>query len=309
MTDVLNLVAPPGLLDAQVLGRLGGIVAEAAPRWLAPGEACDLALEPGTDAARTQAEARARLAGLPVDANAVPLAGRRKRLLVADMESTLIRNEMLDELAALEGMGERVRAITARAMNGEIDFRGALRERVALFAGRDVALLERAGERIEEMPGASVLVATMRRHGAFVAIVSGGFRFYTRQVREALGADHDEANELEVEGATITGRVREPILDAAGKAATLRRLAAGRGLAPGDAIATGDGANDLQMMSIAGLGVAFRAKPRVVAEARLSVAHGDLTALLFVQGYARDEFAAPSRPAFSRPSAASTGAA
>jgi phosphoserine phosphatase len=154
-----------------------------------------------------------------------------------------------------------------------------------------------------------VLVATMRRHGAFVAIVSGGFRFYTRQVREALGADHDEANELEVEGATITGRVREPILDAAGKAATLRRLAAGRGLAPGDAIATGDGANDLQMMSIAGLGVAFRAKPRVVAEARLSVAHGDLTALLFVQGYARDEFAAPSRPAFSRPSAASTGAA
>ncbi|MBM3480858.1 MAG: HAD-IB family phosphatase, partial [Alphaproteobacteria bacterium] len=138
-------------------------------------------------------------------------------------------------------------------------------------------------------------------HGAFVAIVSGGFRFYTRMVREALGADHDEANELELEGTTISGRVREPILDAAGKAATLRRLAAARGLSPGDAIATGDGANDLQMISIAGLGVAFRAKPRVAAEARLSVAHGDLSALLFLQGYAREEFAAPPAPRFSRP--------
>ena len=276
MTDVLNLVAPPGLLDAQAIGRLAGIVADAAPRWLSPGEACDLALPPGANAAQAQAEARARLSGMPVDANAVPLAGRRKRLLVADMESTLIRNEMLDELAALEGMGERVSAITARAMNGEIDFRGALRERVALFAGRDVALLERAGVLIEEMPGAAVLVATMRRHGAFAAIVSGGFRFYT-------------------------GRVREPILDAAGKAAALRRLAAERGLAPEDAMATGDGANDLQMMSIAGLGVAFRAKPRVAAQARLSVAHGDLTALLFLQGYERTEFAAPPRPRFSRP--------
>lgn len=301
MTDVLNLVAPPGLLDAQAIGRLAGIVADAAPRWLSPGEACDLALPPGANAAQAQAEARARLSGLPVDANAVPLVGRRKRLLVADMESTLIRNEMLDELAALEGMGERVSAITARAMNGEIDFRGALRERVALFAGRDVALLERAGALIEEMPGAAVLVATMRRHGAFAAIVSGGFRFYTGRVREALGADHDEANELELEGSTIAGRVREPILDAAGKAATLRRLAAERGLAPEDAIATGDGANDLQMMSIAGLGVAFRAKPRVAAQARLSVAHGDLTALLFLQGYERAEFAAPPRPRFSRP--------
>lgn len=301
MTDVLNLVAPPGLLDAQAIGRLAGIVADAAPRWLSPGEACDLALPPGANAAQAQAEARARLSGMPVDANAVPLAGRRKRLLVADMESTLIRNEMLDELAALEGMGARVSAITARAMNGEIDFRGALRERVALFAGRDVALLERAGALIEEMPGAAVLVATMRRHGAFAAIVSGGFRFYTGRVREALGADHDEANELELEGSTIAGRVREPILDAAGKAATLRRLAAERGLAPEDAIATGDGANDLQMMSIAGLGVAFRAKPRVAAQARLSVAHGDLTALLFLQGYERAEFAAPPRPRFSRP--------
>lgn len=301
MTDVLNLVAPPGLLDAQAIGRLAGIVADAAPRWLSPGEACDLALPPGANAAQAQAEARARLYGLPVDANAVPLAGRRKRLLVADMESTLICNEMLDELAALEGMGARVSAITARAMNGEIDFRGALRERVALFAGRDVALLERAGALIEEMPGAAVLVATMRRHGAFAAIVSGGFRFYTGRVREALGADHDEANELELEGSTVAGRVREPILDAAGKAATLRRLAAERGLAPEDAIATGDGANDLQMMSIAGLGVAFRAKPRVAAQARLSVAHGDLTALLFLQGYERAEFAAPPRPRFSRP--------
>jgi phosphoserine phosphatase len=301
MTDVLNLVAPPGLLDAQAIGRLAGIVADAAPRWLSPGEACDLALPPGADAAQAQAQARARLSGMPVDANAVPLAGRRKRLLVADMESTLIRNEMLDELAALEGMGARVSAITARAMNGEIDFRGALRERVALFAGRDVALLERAGVLIEEMPGAAVLVATMRRHGAFAAIVSGGFRFYTGRVREALGADHDEANDLELEGSTITGRVREPILDAAGKAAALRRLAAERGLAPEDAMATGDGANDLQMMSIAGLGVAFRAKPRVAAQARLSVAHGDLTALLFLQGYERTEFAAPPRPRFSRP--------
>ena len=301
MTHVLNLVAPPGQLDAAALARLEGAAAGAAPAWLAQGEACDIALAPGADPVQAQAEARARLAGLPVDANAVPVAGRRKRLLVADMESTLIRNEMLDELATLEGMGERVRAITARAMNGEIDFRGALRERVALFAGRDVALLERAGALIEEMPGAATLVATMRGHGAFVAIGSGGGRFCASRVRAALGADHDEANELELDGASIAGRVREPILDAAGKAAALRRLAAARGLSPADAIATGDGANDLAMMSIAGLGVAFRAKPRVAAEARLSVAHGDLTALLFLQGYARAEFAAPGAPRFSRP--------
>lgn len=303
MTDVLNLVAPPGLLDAQVLGRLGGIVAEAAPRWLSPGEACDLALPPGADAAQAQAQARARLSGMPVDANAVPLAGRRKRLLVADMESTLIRNEMLDELAEMMGIGPQVAAVTARAMNGEIDFKQSLRARVGLLAGRPAALLDAAAGRIVAMPGAATLIATMRGAGAFTAIVSGGFTVFSRRVREGLAADHDEANEILIDGTLLAGAVREPILDAAGKAEALRRLARTHGLGLDETIATGDGANDLDMLGLAGFGVAFRAKPRVAAAARMSVAHGDLTALLFLQGYRRSEFAepAPANAVFTRP--------
>jgi phosphoserine phosphatase len=188
-------------------------------------------------------------------------------------------------------------------MNGEIDFKQSLRARVGLLAGRPAALLDAAAGRIVAMPGAATLIATMRGSGAFTAIVSGGFTVFSRRVREGLAADHDEANEILIDRKLLAGAVREPILDAAGKAEALRRLARTHGLGLDEAIATGDGANDLDMLGLAGFGVAFRAKPRVAAAARMSVAHGDLTALLFLQGYRRSEFAepAPASAVFTRP--------
>lgn len=303
MAAVLSLVAPAGRLDAAALGRVASIGGLGEPAWLSPGEACDLAVPDGQDPAVVQTAARDALAGAQVDANVVSMTGRRKRLLVADMESTLIRNEMLDEMAAMTGIGERVAAVTARAMNGEIDFRESLRARVALLAGQPATLLDAAARRIEAMPGAATLIATMRAHGAFTAIVSGGFGVFARRVRRDLGADHHEANELLLDGDRITGAVREPILDAAAKAAALERLAAAHGIGLAATIATGDGANDLDMLARAGFGVAYRAKPRVARAARLAVAHGDLTALLFVQGYSRAEFVetSPAAGAFTRP--------
>jgi phosphoserine phosphatase len=303
MSWILSLVAPEGRLDRARLASLVHVGGLGAPDWLAPAEACDLPIAPDADPRATLAAARAALAGQDVDVNLVELAKRRKRLLVADMESTLIRNEMLDELAEMMGIGPQVAAVTARAMNGEIDFKQSLRARVGLLAGRPAALLDAAAGRIVAMPGAATLIATMRGSGAFTAIVSGGFTVFSRRVREGLAADHDEATEILIDGKLLAGAVREPILDAAGKAEALRRLARTHGLGLDEAIATGDGANDLDMLGLAGFGVAFRAKPRVAAAARMSVAHGDLTALLFLQGYRRSEFAepAPASAVFTRP--------
>jgi phosphoserine phosphatase len=292
MERILSLIAPPGALCAAQLACLAGLPGLGAPHWLAPDEACEMTVAPGDAGVALQRAASERLADQTVDVNLVPVAGRRKRLLVADMESTLIRNEMLDELAELIGAGPAVAAITARAMNGEIDFHGALRDRVALLAGQPAGLLDEAAQRIAPMPGAATLIATMRRHGATTAIVSGGFRVFTARVRAALGADHDIANSLDLtaDGARLAGTIRAPILDGQAKVATLARLAAAAGVTPAEALATGDGANDLPMLALAGLGVAFRAKPRVAASARWRIVHGDLTALLYLQGYRRDEF-------------------
>jgi phosphoserine phosphatase len=262
------------------------------PAWLAPQLACEIAFS-GTDDSTAVAAVRAAITPAPIDANAIPVAGRRKRLLLADMESTLIENEMLDDLAAAIGAGPAVAEITRRAMNGEIDFRDALRERVGLLAGLPVERLEEAARGIRAMPGAATLVATMRAHGAYTAIVSGGFLFFTGLVRKCLGADQDEGNDLEIVGGTLTGKVREPILNRDGKVNALRRVSAERGFSPADAIAVGDGANDLPMLMAAGMGVAFRAKPVVAASAPLRVDHGDLTALLYLQGYRREAFAGP----------------
>ncbi|MBL8832694.1 MAG: phosphoserine phosphatase SerB [Rhodospirillales bacterium] len=296
MTHVLVLTADPAapVLDDSKLAALRASLApefgEAkAPVWLAPGVAAELHLA-GGEAQRIADFARAGLAGLPVDVNVVPLQGRAKRLLVADMESTLIENEMLDDIAHLLGIGERVSAITRRAMNGELDFRAALAERVGLLKGQHVSILERAAAGIKAIPGGATLAATMKANGALTAIVSGGFTFFTARVRDALDFDRDYSNVLEIAGEHLAGTVAEPVLGREAKLATLEKLAAERDLPLDATISVGDGANDLAMLGAAGFGVAFRAKPAVAAQARLRIEHCDLTGLLYLQGYSRDRF-------------------
>jgi phosphoserine phosphatase len=296
MESVVTLVTPPDrpALGPAEIAAARGALAEVGrppdgPDWLAPGIACDLATDapPGTAGPAVAAA----LAGLPIDLCAQLVVGRRKRLLVADMDSTIVTGESLDELADLAGRKAEIAAITRRAMNGEIDFATALRERVAMLAGLPVAALDATLERLVLMPGARTLVRTMRAHGAYAALVSGGFRHFTRAVAARCGFDEDLSNELELTNGHLAGRVAEPILGREAKRAALERLAAARGLPLSAALGVGDGANDLPMLLAAGLGVAYRAKPAVAAAVRCRVDHGDLTALLYFQGYRRSELA------------------
>lgn len=231
-----------------------------------------------------------------LDAVVVAAAGRRKKLLVADMESTMIENEMLDELADFLGLREKIAGITARAMNGEIDFAAALRERVGLLKGLPIARLDEAAKRIRYTPGGATLVATMKKHGAHCALVSGGFTYFTALVRKALGFDLDAANTLTLDGDRLAGTVEPPILGKEAKLATLERLAAQHGLSTEQALSVGDGANDLPMLKAAGLGVAFHAKPVVGAAVPARVDYGDLRALLYLQGYRRTDFVERNDP-------------
>jgi phosphoserine phosphatase len=251
------------------------------PDWLAPDVACDVPFE---------GPALPSLGMTGIDAVFVAREGRRKKLLVADMESTMIDNEMLDELADFLGLREKISAITARAMNGEIDFAGALTERVGLLKGLPLAKLDEAAKRIRYMPGGATLVATMKQHGAYCALVSGGFTHFTKLVAGALGFDFDSANVLTQDGKALAGTVEMPILGKEAKLATLRHLSASRDIATADAIAVGDGANDLPMLEEAGLGVAFHAKPAVAAQVGARLDHCDLTGLLYLQGYRQSEF-------------------
>jgi phosphoserine phosphatase len=297
--NVLTMIAGPGFasswpavlrLAVEALERQGASVSPV--DWLAADIAVDLPFN-GLDPDPAEAAVRAALgreSGATVlDLVAQPRTGRRRRLLVADMESTIIANEMLDELAEMLSLGPRVAELTRRAMNGDIDFAGALRERVALLRDVPVSVLDEARRRIRISPGAVELVATMRAAGAYTALVSGGFRSFTGPVGSALGFDIEIANELLVSGATLAGTVREPILDASAKLATLRRLASEHGLDLTETLAVGDGANDLGMIEAAGLGVAYHAKPSLRAQARCRIDHADLTALLYVQGYRASE--------------------
>lgn len=298
MRSVLSLIAGAGAdlddsivaLAADEAASSGAIVA--GRTWLAPRKACDVVVE--GDAKGALAKARAALADQPVDVNVVAESGRRKKLLVADMESTIIENEMLDELADFVGARPMVAEITRRAMNGELDFAAAVRERVALLKGLPESALEAAMRRVRVTPGAAALVATMRANGAATALVSGGFTWFTGRIKERLGFDSHQANELIVLGKHIMGRVREPILGREAKEAALRALAAERRLTTEDALTVGDGANDLPMLKAAGLGVAFHAKPAVAEEASVRIAHGDLTALLYLQGYSEHEIVRPA---------------
>jgi len=289
MSHVLTLVAPPGSLSQALLHAVRDALralgaATGAPDWLAPEEAADL---PFQDLAAEQANAAARaaLGGAPVDVFALPAAGRRKRLLLADMDSTIVTTETLDEIAAFAGLKDRIAAITARSMNGELDFRQALIERVGMLRGLDVAALERTWEATTVTPGAGALVATMRAAGAHCVIVSGGFTFFTGRVAALVGFHAHYSNILHIEDGKLTGTVAEPILDRDAKLATLKRLAAEHHVPLAAALTVGDGANDLAMLQAAGLGVAFRAKPVVAAAARARVDHTDLRALLFAQGF------------------------
>jgi phosphoserine phosphatase len=264
------------------------------PTWLAP-EACDLFLNapaPGDIAKRV----RGLIGEAPVDIVVQPAAGRRKRLLAADLESTVIENEMLDELGLMLGIGPRIAEITRRAMNGEIDFAGALAARVALLAGTEAGVLAAAAARIRVTAGARTLVATMRQSGAVTALVTGGFTIFAQPIAAEVGFDRVVANRLEVVGGRLTGRVLAPIVTGETKRQTLLALAGELGIAAAQAIAVGDGANDLPMLGAAGLGVAFHAKPMVAATAPTHFDHADLTGLLYAQGYRKTEFAAGAAP-------------
>ncbi|SIQ18156.1 phosphoserine phosphatase [Rhizobium sp. RU20A] len=296
MALVATLVAAPSnpVLTSALGEAAAASVAAAGLYWLADGIACDIALKDGADAATAEEALRAAVAGHPVDVIVQEADSRRKRLLIADMDSTMIQQECIDELAAEVGLKEKVAAITARAMNGEIAFEPALIERVALLKDLPAAVVgEVIEKRITLMPGGPELVATMRARGHYTALVSGGFTVFTGPVAARLGFDENRANTLMVEDGKLTGEVARPILGREAKVEALLDISARLGIAPEDAMAVGDGANDLGMIKLAGSGVALHAKPAVAAEAKIRIDHGDLTALLYIQGYRRSDFAAP----------------
>jgi phosphoserine phosphatase len=298
MTHVLTLVAGAaegalgtGAVDAASAALTGAGAVAGACDWLDPGRACDLPFS-AADPAAAHAAAMQALAGTAIDVLSVPAAGRRKRLLLADMEATIIRNELLDDLAAMVGLEAEVSRITARAMAGEIDFSQALRHRVSLFRDLPRACLERAADGIRQTPGAAALVATMRRTGARTALVSGGFTYFVDRVGRELGFDETYGNELGWKDGRLSGEVARLAVTAEGKRRTLAALAARLAIAADQTLAIGDGANDVPMLTAAGLGMGFRPKPIVADAVPNRIVHGDLTAALFVQGYRRAEFAA-----------------
>jgi len=296
MQHVLTLIAPAGQLPAPLVARVRSALTAlgataGSPDWLSEEEAADLPFE-GLALEQAQAAAAGALEGASVDSIAQAAEGRRKRLLIADMDSTIVTSETLDELAAYAGLKERVAEITRRSMNGEIDFSAALRERVAMLKGLALSALEATWAETRIMPGATELVRTMVANGAHCALASGGFTFFTSRVAEKLGFTSHHANILEDDGNVLAGTVAEPIFDRGAKLATLKRLAAELHLPLADTLAVGDGANDLEMIAAAGLGVAYHAKPVVAAAARVRVDHTDLRALLFAQGYRAAEFVA-----------------
>ena len=288
MTEILTVVAQREAitLTPAILNQIRNAVRGDPPVILSHGEAADIPLSVPLD----QVALRAALDGKPIDAIVTKSRGRRKALLLADMDSTIVEGETLDELAGFAGVGDHIAAITRRAMNGELDFKAALHERVAMLKGLDLDALEKTWQRVRLTSGARELVATMRARGALTALVSGGFTFFTGKVSTELGFDVHRSNVLLDDGSALTGQVAEPILDRDSKLAALKELAAQRGVKLHATLAVGDGANDLDMIRAAGLGVAFHAKPIVAKEARARVDHADLRALLFAQGYPASAF-------------------
>ncbi len=285
---VLCLIANPAdpALDYQLVGAIhhetGGEI-----NWLHQKIACEIHAPKAPDPV---AIARDKIGGRAVDAGLVSSEHRRKGVLVADMDSTMIEQECIDELADAVGIKAEVARITERAMNGELDFAEALRHRVSLIKGLERKVIEEIRrERITLMPGGRALVQTMRAFGAYTSLVSGGFTFFADYIAKRIGFDEAIANVLEFDGEQLTGTVASPIVDKTTKLTRLRTLAEQRNLPLSATLAVGDGANDLDMIKAAGLGVAIHAKPHVAAEAQVRIDHGDLTALLYLQGYEEEE--------------------
>ena len=295
MTHVATLIGPSNALDASLLARVRAELPGAAdPQRLGPGAAdIPFSLSGGLDQRAVTAHLRG-VVNASLDVVVQPAVNRRKKLFLADMDSTMIGQECIDELAAFAGLKEHVAAITERAMRGEIAFEPALRERVALLKGLPVTVIDEVlRDRISLTPGARTLVGTMRAHGAHAALVSGGFTLFTDRVAAMIGFDENRANKLTIiDGHKLAGTVAEPIFGRDGKRAALIELRDELGLAPHETMAVGDGANDLDMIAEAGLGVAYHAKPKVAEAAAARIDHNDLTALLYLQGYRSDEFIA-----------------
>jgi phosphoserine phosphatase len=291
MDSVVILIAAPGSRAispaiARAMGELTGSGLE----WLHDDEALQSSARVGAQAIGT--ELRQLVRDQPIDIAIVAEGNRRKRLLIADMDSTMIGQECIDELGALAGAGDQIKAITAGAMRGDLDFEAALKARLTLVKDLPQDAIHRIlNERITFTPGGRTLVATMKANGAYAILVSGGFVQFTGHVAKQLGFDEHRANELLIENGKLTGRVREPILGKDAKLAALREIAWNRGIGLADTLAVGDGANDIPMLQASGLGVALHAKPKVREAASVSIMHGDLTALLYLQGYRYAEFA------------------
>ena len=285
---ICTLIARPGSLDPALVTSLQSAWGGGDAIWLSPDEAAEFAVQ---SKPVNLWDVWADVQKLGVDLVVQPAEGRRKKMLLADMDSTMIEQECIDELADEAGFGARVAAITAAAMNGELDFDGALRERVALLKGLPESVIGDVLEtRITLTPGGSVLLATMKAHGAYAALVSGGFTAFTAAIADKLGFDENRANTLLAKDGVLTGEVGLPILGKQAKVDALEQITAKLGISEADVLAVGDGANDLGMLLRAGTGVALHAKPSVAAQCDVRINFGDLTALLFVQGYARDAF-------------------
>ena len=294
MSLVATLICNPAdpALDSTVVDGARAVLPSPGPaHWLFNEVAVDIPFEGSDDIKTVEARLRAARGDLPIDIVVQPRAFRRKKLFLADMDSTMIGQECIDELADFAGLKAHVAGITERAMRGEIDFEPALRERVALLKGLSVGVVDEVlNTRITLTPGGRELVMTMRAHGAWTCLISGGFTLFTSAVAARIGFQENRANRLKVEDGKLTGEVEEPILGRATKLATLTELTEFFDLDEIDTLVAGDGANDLGMIQQAGLGIAYHAKPAVAAGAAARIDHGDLTALLYVQGYRREEF-------------------